>query len=126
MTASRQPISFLATAQPALARAFYADVIGLTPMEHSPHALVFRDGTATLRVQIVTDLHPAPYTAHGWQVPDIALEISRLAAKGVVFSVFEHLGQGATGVWTTPDGHKIAWFKDPCGNVLSLTEFADP
>ena len=76
-----------------------------------------------LRIQIVKDLEPASYTAHGWQVDDIDDEIETLAKKGVEFLIFDGLDQNDVGIWTTPDGAKIAWFKDPSGNTLSLTQF---
>jgi hypothetical protein len=98
--------------------------MGLDLIEESPYALVFDDGAAMLRVQIVPDLHVATHTVHGWEVADMTSEIATLIAKGVTFLTFEHLEQDASGIWTTPDGSKIAWFNDPCGNVLSLTEFA--
>jgi hypothetical protein len=59
---------------------------------------------------------------HGWQVDDIEAQIAQLASRGVVFLSFKHLSQTASGVCTTPVGHEIAWFKDPDGNILSLTE----
>ncbi len=124
MSDRRKPISFIATAAPDQAEAFYGDVLGLTLLERSPFALVFADGDTMLRVQIVEDLSPAQFTVHGWQVADIAQEIAALVAKGVTFSRFDGLGQDGLGIWTTPDESKIAWFQDPDGNVLSLTEFA--
>ena len=119
-----RPISFLATAQPEKARAFYAEVIGLPLTETSAFALIFDNHGTMLRIQIVPEVTVAPYTAHGWQVPDIATEMTRLRDMGVAFLTFDALPQDANGVWTTPDGAKIAWFKDPCGNTLSLTEVA--
>ena len=124
MSDRRKPISFIATAAPDQAEAFYGDVLGLTLLERSPFALVFADGDTMLRVQIVEDLSPAQFTMHGWQVADIAQEIAALVAKGVTFFRFDGLDQDGLGVWTTPDESKIAWFQDPDGNVLSLTEFA--
>lgn len=126
MTKLRQPISFVATAEPEKARAFYGDVLGLELVENSPYALVFSDGGNTLRVQIVAELSPAKHTVHGWQVTEIEREIEELVPKGVEFLTFDQLGQNASGVWKSPDGHKIAWFKDPSGNILSLTEFSLP
>lgn len=123
MPASRRPISFIATDTPEAARNFYGETLGLSLTEHSPYALVFADGDSTLRVQIVPSLTPAAHTVHGWQVTDIAADIAALTAKGVTFLRFEHMPQDASGIWTTPDGHQIAWFKDPCGNTLSLTQF---
>jgi len=125
MSDARQPISFIATSTPDTAHAFYADVMGLTLQEASAYALVFADGARMLRVQIVEDFVPAPYTAHGWQVADIESEIATLGARGVTFLRFAHVSRDGLGIWTTPDGHKIAWFKDPSGNLLSLTEFVE-
>ena len=126
MSILRRPISFVATLDPEKAKAFYGDVLRLELIEVSPYALVFLDGENMLRLQIVEELCPAMHTAHGWQVTNIEREIEVLASKGVAFQMFEHLGQNPLGVWTSPDGHKIAWFKDPCGNVLSLTQFETP
>ena len=120
----RRPISFVATTEPDIAKVFYGQVLGLNLCEASPFALVFDDGAHTLRVQIVTELTPASHTVHGWEVTDIEREIAALASKGVVFLTFDQLPQNTIGVWTSPDHHKIAWFKDPSGNILSLTQFA--
>ncbi len=102
---------------------FYTQVMGQKLLETSPYALVFDEGGTTLRVQIVPDLQAASHTVHGWQVTDIRADIAHLAAQGVTFLSFPHLEQDDMRIWTTPDGHKIAWFKDPCGNILSLTEY---
>ena len=123
MANPRRPISFVATLEPEKAKAFYGAVLGLELIEESPYALAFADGENMLRVQIVAELSPASYTVHGWQVTGIAREIEELASKGVAFLSFDQLPQDALGIWTTPDGNKIAWFKDPSGNILSLTEY---
>ena len=122
MTNARTPVSFLATANPDATRDFYTEVLGLTLRETSPFALVFEDEKHGLRIQIVEDFVPAPFTVYGWQVSSIADEIATLASKDVEFLAFEHLLQDSNGTWTSPDGHKIAWFRDPSGNILSLTE----
>ena len=106
-----------------MAEAFYRDVMGLKLAEASPYALAFADGDSTLRVQIVDDFKPADFTAHGWQVSDIDAEVRDLSAKGVVFQTFVHLDQNEHGVWTSPSGARIAWFSDPSGNILSLTQY---
>lgn len=123
---TRRPIGFLATVKPDAALTFYHRVMGLRLAEQSPFALVFADDDTMLRVQIVQEFKPAGHTVHGWQVADIGAEMTELAAKGVAFVRFEALDQDRHGVWTTPDGNKVAWFKDPCGNLLSLTQFASP
>lgn len=123
---TRLPISFIATSDPAAARAFYETVLGLNLIETSPYALVFMDGPNMLRVQIVPDHTPPPYTVHGWQVGDIAHEVQALAAKGIPMQTFEQLNQDDLGIWTTAERSKIAWFKDPSGNILSFTQIAKP
>ena len=126
MTDLRRPISFVATLEPEKAKSFYGEILGLELIENSPYALAFSDGDNLLRVQIVTELCPALHTVHGWQVTNIEQEIEELASKGVEFLTFDQLGQNASGVWTSPDGHKIAWLKDPSGNILSLTQYSSP
>ncbi len=125
MGGSRKSISFIATADPEAAKVFYRDVMDLKLIEASPYALAFSDGADTLRVQIVSDFMPVPYTVHGWLVSDIEAEIAALLKKGVSFQQFAQLSQSELGVWTTPDGNKIAWFNDPSRNILSLTQYTD-
>lgn len=119
----RQPISFIETADPKCAHEFYGSVLDLVLMEKSPFALVYSDGGVMLRVQIVEYHHPAPHTVHGWQVANIENEMEQLMKRGISFLTFEHLPQTSLGVRETPDGNKVAWFQDPSGNLLSLTEF---
>ncbi|MEP4197670.1 MAG: VOC family protein [Aliishimia sp.] len=125
MENSRHPVSFIATDVPDEARAFYTKTMGLELRETSPFALVFIDNGHVLRVQIVSQLEPAPYTVHGWQVANIARDVKDLIAKGVQFQRYPHIDQDRLGIWTTPDGNKIAWFADPSGNTLSLTQYAN-
>ena len=115
-------VGFVATAKPAEARSFYQGVLGLPLVEEGPFALVFDANGTTLRVQIVRSVSPAPYTALGWQVEDIRTTIRALAARGVIFERYDGLVQDGQGIWTSPDGSRVAWFKDPDGNTLSLTE----
>jgi catechol 2,3-dioxygenase-like lactoylglutathione lyase family enzyme len=122
MESNRRSISFIAADDADAAQAFFTDVLGLELCDSTPFALVFLDGDHVLRVQIVNELQRVGHTVHGWQVENIAREIAVLTAKGVVFQRFDQLQQDALGIWTTPNGDKIAWFNDPSGNTLSLTE----
>ena len=117
-------MAFVATASAERARAFYADVLGLTLVEDSPYALVFDACGTMLRVQKVETLAAQPFTALGWDVLDLAATIDGLVARGVAFERYGFFEQDARGVWTTPDGSRVAWFKDPDGNTLSLTQLA--
>jgi catechol 2,3-dioxygenase-like lactoylglutathione lyase family enzyme len=119
-------MAFVATAKPAQARAFYEGVLGLTFMEDSPFALVFDlDGTV-LRIHKMDRVAPTPYTALGWQVSNIWEAVRELTDAGVTFERFENMPQDSMGVWATPDGSAVAWFKDPDGNMLSLAQLSAP
>jgi hypothetical protein len=63
------------------------------------------------------------YTVLGWRVADIAATARGLAGRGVEFLRHDGMDQDENGAWTTPGGDKVAWFADPDGNVLSLTQF---
>ena len=118
-------MSFVATADPARARAFYEGTLGLPLVADESFALVFDANGTMLRVQKVQQVTPAPYTALGWEVPDIHATIRELIKKHVAFERISIPGfsQDELGVWTADDGTKVAWFKDPDGNTLSLTQF---
>jgi len=88
-----------------------------------PFALVFDANGTMLRVQKVRALPPAAFTILGWEVRDLRRTIKGLHKNGVRFERYEGLPQDELGIWTTPDGSKVAWFRDPDGNILSLTEF---
>ena len=115
-------MAFVATSDAARARAFYADVLGLHLIGDEPFALVFESGGTTLRVQKVARVTPPQYTVLGWSVTDIAATMERLRAGGIRFESFGLPGQDASGLWTAGDGTRVAWFKDPDGNLLSLTQ----
>src|SRR6185312_11490897 len=114
---------FVATRDAAAARKFYESTLGLKCVSEDGFAIVFDVNGTMLRVQKVHELTPAKYTALGWEVADIAARIRELSKKGVRFERFPGMPQDELGVWTSPAGGKIAWFKDPDGNTLSLTEF---
>jgi catechol 2,3-dioxygenase-like lactoylglutathione lyase family enzyme len=115
-------IAFIATAQPEQARVFYGEVLGLGLMEDTPFALVFNANGTMLRIQKVETLTKAGYTALGWHVGDIHEAVEMLLKRGILFDRYPGLPQDEQGIWTTPEGNKIAWFTDPDGNTLSLTE----
>ena len=116
-------ICFVATREAATARKFYETTLGLKCVSEDPFAIVFDANGTMLRVQKVKELTPAQYTALGWEVANIAARIRELTEKGVRFERFPGVPQDELGVWTSPSGAKVAWFKDPDGNTLSLTEF---
>ena len=115
-------IAFIATAHPEQARVFYSEVLGLPLPEDTPFALVFDANGTMLRIQKVKTLTQAGYTALGWHVGDIHEAMGALLNRGILFERYPGLPQDEQGIWTTPDGNKIAWFTDLDGNTLSLTE----
>jgi catechol 2,3-dioxygenase-like lactoylglutathione lyase family enzyme len=116
-------IAFVGTARADAARAFYRDALGLRLVADEPFALVFDAHGVMLRVTKVDAVEPAPYTVLGWRVPDIRAAVTELGGNGVGFERYRGMPQDELGIWTSPSGAKIAWFRDPDGNVLSLTEF---
>jgi predicted enzyme related to lactoylglutathione lyase len=115
-------IAFIATTQPEQAKVFYSEVLELPLMEDTPFALVFDAHGTMLRIQKVQTLTPAGHTVLGWHVVDVHEAVEILLKRGVIFDRYPGLPQDEQGIWTTPDGNKIAWFTDPDGNTLSLTE----
>lgn len=123
MLANSKIGSFVATADPARAREFYENILGLEFVSDDPYALVFNANGTTLRIQKVNEVVVAPYTAIGWHVTDISSVVSELKRRGVDFILIEGFGQDDLGIVTFPGGAKVAWFKDPDGNTLSLDEY---
>jgi catechol 2,3-dioxygenase-like lactoylglutathione lyase family enzyme len=123
MTHLDKPVLFLATANPEQSRAFYERVLGLAFVADEPPALVFRVGDSMLRIQKVDHVRAAPYTVLGWAVSDIRRTVHDLRAAGVVFQRYDGLSQDGDGIWHAPSGAFVAWFRDPDGHVLSLTQF---
>ena len=117
-------VAFVPSTDLARSRTFYETTLGLTVEAVNPFACVFRVGPTMLRVTKVDSLTPHPFTVLGWAVEDIGETVRRLHAAGVEFRRYDGMDQDDLGVWTTPDGSKVAWFPDPDGNTLSLTQFA--
>ena len=118
-------MAFCATRDSARARRFYAETLGLPVISDDPHALALDAGGTMLRVQKVEQFVPHPFTTLGWQVRDIVATVVRLRERGIAFETFGGMEQDQYGIWLAPGGTRVAWFKDPDGNILSLTQFAD-
>jgi catechol 2,3-dioxygenase-like lactoylglutathione lyase family enzyme len=124
MLASHKIMAFAPTLGAKKARPFYEGVLGLHVLSQDNFALALDANGIMLRVtNVPPSFKPQPFTILGWQVPDIAAAVSTLKQKGVHFETYGLPTQDAEGIWTAPGGAKIAWFKDPDGNVLSLTQF---
>ena len=120
-------IGFVSIVDVARAKEFYRDTLGLRlVMEEPPFALVFDANGIMLRLVMAKELPPAHGTVLGWQVPDLIAAVKDLGQAGVRFERFAGMDQDHLGIWTSPTGAKVAWFKDPDGNILSLSEHPEP
>jgi len=118
-------VTFLLARNDEAELAFFRDTLGLRFLRDDGFALVFDMGGVMLRINKVKDFTPLASTVLGWKCADIAARVDELAQRGVVFERYPGIGQNERGITTFPSGDKVAWFKDPDGNVLSLTQFAE-
>jgi catechol 2,3-dioxygenase-like lactoylglutathione lyase family enzyme len=122
MLSSNKMIGFVPTKDSQKARAFYEGKLGFQFVSDDPFALVMRAGETMIRIAKAQDFTPAPYTVLGWEVSDIEAVIRWLQERGVAFEKYPFLQDRELGIWTAPNGNKAAWFKDPDGNVLSVSQ----
>ena len=106
------------------ARAFYEETLGLRLVNETPFALLFEVNGTPLRVTTVQELDPQPFTLLGFDVADILGTALALAERGVVFERYDGFDQDPRGIWHAPGGDKVAWFRDPDGNLLSISSRA--
>jgi catechol 2,3-dioxygenase-like lactoylglutathione lyase family enzyme len=103
---------------------FYSEVLDLPLTGRSHGALVYRVGAGTLRISPVPSTSPSEHTVFGFAVDDIEDIVGQLAARGVEFERFAGFDHAENGIWTAPDATKVAWFRDPDGNLISLVSYA--
>jgi len=120
---SAELVAFIPTSNLTQAKAFYGTMLGLLMEGESPVAVTFDANGTTLRCVLVERFTPFPFTIVGWTVQDIAATVTELTARGIAFERFEGIQLDALGVWRSPGGAQLAWFKDPFGNMISLTQF---
>jgi catechol 2,3-dioxygenase-like lactoylglutathione lyase family enzyme len=124
MLATSKLITLIWTSRISEAERFYGDVLGLTLTGRSHGALVYEVGGGDLRVSPVPTTQPSAHTVMGFAVADIAAVIAALTGRGVAFERFAGFPHDATGIVVTPEGAKVAWFRDPDGNLLSVVQYA--
>lgn len=121
--ADARPVAMITTADRKAAEPFYAETLGLRRKGDDGFAALFDLAGTTLRLTEVPGYSAPPHPVLGWEVADIEAAVAALAGKGVAMNVYEGLGQDPNGIWTAPDGRcKVAFFNDPDGNGLSLTQ----
>jgi len=122
MLENQKLVAFAPVTNADRARAFYRDILHLNLVHEDGFALVFDVQGIMLRVTLVRDLKPQPFTVLGWQVSDAAAIAQELAAGGVAFERFPGIDQDEHALWHAPGGAVIGWFKDPDGNILSISQ----
>ena len=123
MLGSYPVIAFVVVKDPVRARAFYVDTLGLTFVSQDQYALVLDAHGVMVRAAIAPNHVPAQHTVLGWHVPDINAAVDDLLKAGVQFEKYSFMHQDERGIWTPPGStNKVAWFKDPDGNVLSVSQ----
>jgi catechol 2,3-dioxygenase-like lactoylglutathione lyase family enzyme len=122
MLAASKLMGFVPTRDSLKARAFYEDKLGFQFVSDDPFALVMQAGESNIRIAKARDFTPAPYTVMGWEVSHIDAVVKWLIQRGVEFEKYPFVQDRELGIWTAPGGDKVAWFKDPDGNVLSVSQ----
>jgi catechol 2,3-dioxygenase-like lactoylglutathione lyase family enzyme len=122
MLGSATITSLVGTTKPAVAKAFYRDVLGLKFVCEDQFATIFEGKNLRIRVSATPSVVPAPYAVLAFEVTDIEKIMDGLASKGVAFARYPFLVQDSKGVWSAPDGTKVAWFHDPDLNLLSVVQ----
>ena len=122
MLATANPIAFIPTRDADRARPFFETSLGLPFLSDDGFALNFETGGILLRVVRVGDFSPQIFTIFGFDVPDVEAAVAELSGRGVQFLQIHGMQQSTTGIWTSPSGAKVAWFKDPDGNTLSVSQ----
>jgi catechol 2,3-dioxygenase-like lactoylglutathione lyase family enzyme len=115
-------VAFVPTTDPARARTFYEGLLGLGFVNEDGFALILKANGIMIRVVKLEKFTPVQFTILGWKVTEIEKVVARLEEQGVHFERFGFFKQDDLGIWTAPNGDKVAWFKDPDGNTLSVSE----
>ena len=123
MLGTQKLVAFGATVDAARAARFYGEILGLRRRSEDAFALVFDANGVELRLQKVEALTPQGFTVLGWQVRDVDAVLDVLTRSGIPAERYAGLSQDARGVWSAPSGARIAWFKDPDGNLLSIAQY---
>jgi predicted enzyme related to lactoylglutathione lyase len=105
------------------AKKFYGDILQIHVADN-PMGLIelhFGEDQKTL-IYPKPDHQPATFTVLNFPVENIEKTVDELADQGVRFEQYEYLHTDSKGISRNPKGPKVAWFKDPAGNILSLIE----
>ena len=122
MLGSANIVAFVPIKDGDKARAFYEGILGLRFVKDDGFAVVFEANGIMVRAAKMKEFMPAQFTVLGWQVSEIDNLVRALTKRGVKFEIFGFFKQDELGIWTAPTGDKVAWFEDPDGNILSVSQ----
>jgi catechol 2,3-dioxygenase-like lactoylglutathione lyase family enzyme len=123
MLASSKMVGFVPTRDSQKAREFYEGKLGFQFVSDDAFALVVLAGEDKIRIaKVPKDFTPAGFTILGWEVQNIEAVVAWLTGRGVAFEKYPFVQDQERGIWAAPTGDKVAWFKDPDGNVLSVSQ----
>jgi catechol 2,3-dioxygenase-like lactoylglutathione lyase family enzyme len=121
MLTTGKMVGFLTTTDYEKARAFYETTLGFEFVSLDQFALALRAGPNMIRISKSETFKPAQGTVLGWEADDIRAVVEWLLSRGVVTEKYAFVPDQELGIWTAPSGDQVAWFKDPDGNVLSIS-----
>jgi catechol 2,3-dioxygenase-like lactoylglutathione lyase family enzyme len=122
MLTTGKMIGFVLTKDYEKAQAFYEGKLGFEFVSHDGHALAVRAGENMIRIVKMADFTPLRSTVLGWQVSDLETVVDWLVGRGVEMEKYPWAQDKERGIWTAPNGDKVAWFKDADGNVLGVSQ----
>jgi catechol 2,3-dioxygenase-like lactoylglutathione lyase family enzyme len=123
MLATEKIIGFVPITDAARAKSFYAEKLGLKFVSEDSFAVVFDANGTMLRLTLLPEVKPQAFTILGWEVSDIVATVKRLQGAGVIFERYgDFMKQDELGIWDAPGGARVAWFKDPDGNTLGVSQ----
>lgn len=122
MLGDAKVVGFIPTTNIDASRSFYEGTLGLTFVSANPYKVEFKNNGNIVMLVKLQEHTPTTFTILGWEVSDIVSKVKEFNDKGIKFEIYEGFGQDESGIWTAPSGNKVAWFKDPDGNVLSISQ----
>lgn len=124
MLTDKKVKAFVITTDAVAAKKFYGEILGFKFLSEDDYGLEFEMNNALLRVSVTSleNAEPQKNTVLGWCVPDIYETVEFLKSKGINLERYSFLQQDENGVWNAESGTKVAWFKDPNGNLLSIDQ----
>lgn len=122
MISSGKLMGFLATHDYERAKQFFVGKLGAKFVSQDQFALAVEIGGHQIRVVKIPDFAPVKWTVLGWEVTDVTATVKWLAERGVSTEKYPFVADKELGIWEAPSGAKVAWFKDPDGNVLSVSQ----